>query len=57
MYALRKPCKRGTRRYRSKNVDVNLSAKTAVADFNETIKDNKIKDIIKDYGYEVVNIE
>ncbi|KAJ49876.1 Cu+-exporting ATPase [Clostridium tetanomorphum] len=41
----------------AKNVDVNLSAKTAVADFNETIKDNKIKDIIKDYGYEVVNIE
>ena len=40
-----------------KNVDVNLSSKLAVAEFNEDVTDNKIKDIIKDYGYEVVNIE
>jgi len=39
-----------------KNVDVNLSSKLAVAEFNEDVTDNKIKDIIKDYGYEVVNI-
>lgn len=40
-----------------KNVDVNLSSKVAVAEFDENVTDNKIKDVIKDYGYKVMNIE
>ncbi|WP_125152963.1 heavy-metal-associated domain-containing protein [Clostridium rectalis] len=39
------------------NIDVSLSSKTAKAEFNEDVTDNKIKQIIEDYGYKLINIE
>ncbi|GAA0740247.1 heavy-metal-associated domain-containing protein [Clostridium oceanicum] len=40
------------------NIDVNLSTKEAKGEFDsDSITDNKIKDTIKDFGYEVERIE
>lgn len=39
------------------NVDVNLNSKTAVIEAGVNIKDEDIKTVIDDAGYEVVKIE
>lgn len=39
------------------SVDVNLEAKTAIIEVDESVKDGDIKFAIEDAGYDVVNIE
>lgn len=39
------------------NIEVDLESKSALFDATENVNDEKIKEIITEYGYEVVNIE
>ncbi|MFA9396642.1 MAG: heavy-metal-associated domain-containing protein [Clostridiaceae bacterium] len=41
----------------AKSAQVNLETKTAILEGEKEISDSDIKDIIKDYGYEVKTIE